>query len=196
MPLFPTLAGYFTYSHLLYFLYIAAMLCCSEDVEYYDEDLFLACETPGHLPVARWYPFRCLVLSGLVISICNKIQYNKTLVFSVYILAVCMTTWSWAYKRWTSGFGLKNVVWQRWSHCLQYSPLNLWCVYVPLQSGVGKLPQELCCFSMSFWWKSWRGRPVKANKEPVPQNSFPVHGEGHALGPYDNDLGNDPIWAT
>jgi hypothetical protein len=26
------------YSHLPYFLYIAAMLCCSEDEEYVDED--------------------------------------------------------------------------------------------------------------------------------------------------------------
>jgi hypothetical protein len=28
------------YSHLPYFLYVAAMLYCSEDEEYYDEDLF------------------------------------------------------------------------------------------------------------------------------------------------------------
>jgi hypothetical protein len=27
--------------------------------------------------VARWGPFRCLVLSGLVINFCNKIRYNK-----------------------------------------------------------------------------------------------------------------------
>jgi hypothetical protein len=27
--------------------------------------------------VARWGPFRCLVLSGLVINFCNKILYNK-----------------------------------------------------------------------------------------------------------------------
>jgi hypothetical protein len=27
--------------------------------------------------VARWGPFRCLVLSGLVINCCNKIRYNK-----------------------------------------------------------------------------------------------------------------------
>jgi hypothetical protein len=40
MSLFPTLAEYFMYSHLPYFLYIAAMLCCSEDEEYFDEDLF------------------------------------------------------------------------------------------------------------------------------------------------------------
>jgi hypothetical protein len=40
MSLFPTLAEYFIYSHLPYFLYIAAMLCCSEDEEYFDEDLF------------------------------------------------------------------------------------------------------------------------------------------------------------
>jgi hypothetical protein len=39
MSLFPTLAEYFMYSHLSYFLYIAAILCCSED-EYFDEDFF------------------------------------------------------------------------------------------------------------------------------------------------------------
>jgi hypothetical protein len=40
MSLFPTLVEYFMYSHLPYFLYIAAMLCRSEDEEYGDEDLF------------------------------------------------------------------------------------------------------------------------------------------------------------
>jgi hypothetical protein len=39
MSLFPTLAEYFMYSHLPYFLYIAAMICCLEE-EYFDEDLF------------------------------------------------------------------------------------------------------------------------------------------------------------
>jgi hypothetical protein len=39
MSLFPTRAEYFMYSHLPYFLYIAAMICCSED-EYFDKDLF------------------------------------------------------------------------------------------------------------------------------------------------------------
>jgi hypothetical protein len=34
MSLFPTLAEYFMYSHLPYFLYIAAMICCSEEEEY------------------------------------------------------------------------------------------------------------------------------------------------------------------
>jgi hypothetical protein len=38
-------------------------------------------KTPGHLPVERWCPFRCLVLSGLVISFCNKIRYNKDIGF-------------------------------------------------------------------------------------------------------------------
>jgi hypothetical protein len=40
MSLFLTLAEYFMYSHLAYFLYIAVMLCYSEDEEYFDEDLF------------------------------------------------------------------------------------------------------------------------------------------------------------
>jgi hypothetical protein len=42
MSLFPTLAEYFMYSHLPYFLHIAAMICCSEDEEYFDEDFFYA----------------------------------------------------------------------------------------------------------------------------------------------------------
>jgi hypothetical protein len=81
------------YSHLPYFLYIAAMLCC---------------EIPGQLPVARWCPFRCLVLSGLVISFVIRYDIIKTLVFCAYILVICMTTWSWAYVWWASGFGLKT----------------------------------------------------------------------------------------
>jgi hypothetical protein len=40
MSLFPTLAKYFMYSHLPYFLHIAAMPCCSGDKEYFDEDFF------------------------------------------------------------------------------------------------------------------------------------------------------------
>jgi hypothetical protein len=58
---------------------------------------------------------------------CNKfflIRYDiiKTLVFCVYILTVCMITWSWTYIRWASGFDLKNRVWQllRWQ-------INLLC---------------------------------------------------------------------
>jgi hypothetical protein len=81
MLLFPTHAKYFMYSHLPYFLYIAAMLCHSEDEEYGDEDLFWACKTPGHLPMARRCPFRYLDLSGLVISFCNMIRYNKDIGF-------------------------------------------------------------------------------------------------------------------
>jgi hypothetical protein len=40
MPLFPTLTEYFMYTHLPYFLHIAAMPCCSGDEEYFDEDFF------------------------------------------------------------------------------------------------------------------------------------------------------------
>jgi hypothetical protein len=40
MLLFPTLAEYFMYSHLSYFLPIAAMPCCSGDEEYFDEYFF------------------------------------------------------------------------------------------------------------------------------------------------------------
>jgi hypothetical protein len=39
MSLFSTLAEYFMYSHLSYFLYITAMLCYSEDEEFFDEEL-------------------------------------------------------------------------------------------------------------------------------------------------------------
>jgi hypothetical protein len=38
--LFPTLAKYFMYSHLPYFLHGVAIFCCSEDKEYVDEDFF------------------------------------------------------------------------------------------------------------------------------------------------------------
>jgi hypothetical protein len=67
------------YSHLPYSLHGVAMFCCSEDEEYVDEDFFKVCETPGQLPVARWGPFRCLVLSELVINFCIKIRSNKDL---------------------------------------------------------------------------------------------------------------------
>jgi hypothetical protein len=40
MSLFSTLAEYFLYAHLPYFLHIVALLYCSEDEEYFDEDLF------------------------------------------------------------------------------------------------------------------------------------------------------------
>jgi hypothetical protein len=40
MLLFPTFAEYFIYSHLPYFLHIAAMPCCSEGEGYFDEDFF------------------------------------------------------------------------------------------------------------------------------------------------------------
>jgi hypothetical protein len=50
------------------------------------------------------------VLSGIVI----RYDIIKTLVFCAYILTVCMTTWSFAYIRWASGFGVKNWVWQNW----------------------------------------------------------------------------------
>ncbi len=40
MSLFPTLAEYFMYSHLPYSLHVVAVICCSEDEEYVDEDFF------------------------------------------------------------------------------------------------------------------------------------------------------------
>jgi hypothetical protein len=61
MSLFPTLAKYSMYSHLPYFLYIATMLCCSEDEEFFDEDFFQACEP---LVFCLWCGilFRCVDL--------------------------------------------------------------------------------------------------------------------------------------
>jgi hypothetical protein len=40
MSLFPTLVEYFMYSYLPDFLHIVAMICCSKDEEYFDEDFF------------------------------------------------------------------------------------------------------------------------------------------------------------
>jgi hypothetical protein len=40
MSLFSTLIEYFIYSHLPYFLHIAAMPCCSGDEVYFDEGFF------------------------------------------------------------------------------------------------------------------------------------------------------------
>jgi hypothetical protein len=40
MSLFLTLAEYFMYLYLPYFLHIAAMIYYSEDDEYFDEDFF------------------------------------------------------------------------------------------------------------------------------------------------------------
>jgi hypothetical protein len=40
MSIFPALAKYFMYTHLPYFLHIAAMIYYSEDEEYFDEDFF------------------------------------------------------------------------------------------------------------------------------------------------------------
>jgi hypothetical protein len=40
MSLFPALAEYLMYSHLPYFLHIAAMLRVLEDEELFDEDFF------------------------------------------------------------------------------------------------------------------------------------------------------------
>jgi hypothetical protein len=86
MSLFPTLAEYFMYSHLPY---SCILLCCLEEGEYFDEDFFLACETPGHLPVVRWCLFRCLVLSGLVIR--YNIINTGYVVYSTICRFMCET---------------------------------------------------------------------------------------------------------
>jgi hypothetical protein len=74
------------YSPLPYFLYIVVMLCWSEDDEYFDED-FLACETPGHLHVARWCPICCLVLPRLVIRY-DVINTSYTVYSTIFALCV------------------------------------------------------------------------------------------------------------
>jgi hypothetical protein len=58
--------------------------------------------------VARWGPFRCLVLSGLVINFCNKIRYNKDIgilclhsdrMYDNLILCIhMMSIWFWVLK--------------------------------------------------------------------------------------------------
>jgi hypothetical protein len=87
MSLFPTLVEYFMYSPLPYFLYIVVMLCWSEDDEYFDEDFFLACETLGHLHVARWCPICCLVLPRLVIRY-DVINTSYTVYSTIFALCV------------------------------------------------------------------------------------------------------------
>jgi hypothetical protein len=77
------------YSHFPYFLHIADMLYYSEDEEFLDEDFFKACETPGHLPIARWCPFHCLVLPELVIRY-NVINTGYT-IYSTICWFMCET---------------------------------------------------------------------------------------------------------
>jgi hypothetical protein len=54
------------YSHLPYFLYIASMLCCSEDEELFNEDFFQSCEA---LVFCVWCFVPLCRSLGLVISI-------------------------------------------------------------------------------------------------------------------------------
>jgi hypothetical protein len=75
--------------------------------------LLEACVAPGRLPVglvcsatARWESRYSLLCKDNIS--CNNIYLIKTLVFCIHILAICMTTWSWAYIRWASGFCLKT----------------------------------------------------------------------------------------
>jgi hypothetical protein len=41
---------------------------------------------------------------------CNKVYIIKTSVFCIHILVIYMTTWSWAYIWWASGFDLNTDV--------------------------------------------------------------------------------------
>jgi hypothetical protein len=75
--------------------------------------LLEACIAPDWLPVgwvcstAARRESRYSLLCKDNIS-CNNVYIIKTLVFCIHILAICMTTWSWAYIRWAYGFGLKT----------------------------------------------------------------------------------------
>jgi hypothetical protein len=75
--------------------------------------LLEACIAPGRLPVgwvcsaaARRESWYSLLYKGNIS--CNNVYIIKTLVLCIHILAVCMTTSSWAYIQWVSGFGLKT----------------------------------------------------------------------------------------
>jgi hypothetical protein len=83
------------YSHLPYFLYIAAMICCLEDEEFFDEDFFLACGAPDHLPVV-WCLYPLLRPLGLVISFILRLDVINT-GYTVYFTICCFMceTCSW-----------------------------------------------------------------------------------------------------
>jgi hypothetical protein len=75
--------------------------------------LLEACVALGRLPMGlvcspavRWESRYSLLCKDKIL--CNNVYIIKTLVFGIHILAVCMTTWSWAYIRWAYGFGLKT----------------------------------------------------------------------------------------
>jgi hypothetical protein len=68
---------------------------------------------PGRLSVglvcsaaARWESRYSLLCKDNIS--CNNVYIIKTLIFCIHILVVCITTWSWAYIWWASGFGLKT----------------------------------------------------------------------------------------
>jgi hypothetical protein len=73
------------YSQLPYFLYNAAMLCCSEDEEFFNEDFFYTCGPPV---IYLWHGvlFLLLRLHGLVISFIirlNVINTSYTVYFTI-----------------------------------------------------------------------------------------------------------------
>jgi hypothetical protein len=75
--------------------------------------LLEACVAPGRLPMgwvcspaARWESWYSIPCKDNIS--CNNVYIIKTLVFCIHILALCMTTWSCAYIRWASSFGLKT----------------------------------------------------------------------------------------
>jgi hypothetical protein len=85
----------------------------------------LVCST-----AARWESRYSLLCKDNIS--CNNVYIIKTLVFCIHILAICMTTWSWAYIRWASGFGLKTgcdnlqlafFEKHRYSYTYEHSPL-------------------------------------------------------------------------
>jgi hypothetical protein len=74
------------YSHLPYFLYIGAMLCCLEDEEFFIKT-FLGVRAPSHLPVA-WCLSPLLRPLGLVISFVIRIDVLNT-GYAIYFTICC-----------------------------------------------------------------------------------------------------------
>jgi hypothetical protein len=104
--------------------------------------LLEACVAPGRFPVelvcsaGAQRESRYSLLCKDNIS-CNNIYLIKTLVFCIHILDVCMTTWSWAYIRWASGFGLKTGCDTERATTLLYVRSVLYC-----WSGITTLPPD------------------------------------------------------
>jgi hypothetical protein len=65
------------------------------------------------------------------------------LVFCTYILAICMTTWSWAYVWWPSGFDLKTGCDTYAGKWVKELPSVLWTLCTTPSRGTGHTPFSL-----------------------------------------------------